>query len=385
MKQCTNCGAWAQPNDQFCLQCGAPMRDTTSPIARAKKICGSPLMLVATILFTLYFLITVASIVMTWINNPLVTIMQMNSLLMQIGMEGIGYGDVEFFVILIGLFQVLGLIVPSLSVLGLWLFYGACKKKPAEAPAKTAGLSLLKVGPVLSLIGGFAGAILCGLLALLFFIAAIGTGETDVLIAAILALVGCLVFVFVIVYYFAVLRTIGAVQYAVRHGKRDKKVSMMVIVLNFLITLYNLAIIALNVIAMNFLGAASLLCYTAAIVLLLVSTLMYRAKVQKTLEPAVLKAEDVPVYAAPQPQYQAPAPVYAAPQQPAYQPPQYVQQPQQQYGQYNQQNAYNPYNPQPQYQPQQPAYEPQYQEPVQQPDVYAPADEPQAGPEISEN
>lgn len=384
MKQCTNCGAWAQPNDQFCLQCGTMLRDTTSPIARVKKVCGSPLLLVAAILFTMYLLINIASIVMSWINSPMAMLWQVNSLLNQMDIPGIEYADMEFFMILIGLFQVLGLIVPILSASGLWAFFIACKKKPDEAPVKTGGLSMLKVGPILSLIGGFAGAIICGLLMVLFFIAALGTGETEVLIAAIVMLIICVVFVLMIVYYFAVLRTIGAVQYAARHGKRDKKVSMMVIILNFLFTLYNLAMVALNVFAMNFIGAASLLCYTVAIVLLLVSTLMYRAKVQNTLEPAVMRAEDIPVYAAPQPQYQAPAPVYAAPQQPAYQPPQYVQQPQPQYTQYNPQNTYNQYNAQPQYQPyQEPVQEPVYEQ--SQPDIYTPADEPQAGPEITEN
>ena len=392
MKQCTSCGAWAQPNDQFCLQCGAMLRDTTSPIARVKKACGSPLLLVASILFTLYLLINITSIVLSWINNPMSSLYAINALFYQAGMgELIAYSDMEFFTILIGLFQVLGLIVPVLMTAGLWAFYIACKKKPAEAPAKTAGLTMLKVGPVLSLIGAFAGAFFSGLFAVLFFFGALSTSETEVLIVAIATLIVCVVFVLMIVYYFAVLRTIGAVQYAIRHGKRDKKISMMVIILNFFFTLYNLGVVALNVIGMNYLGAASLLCYTVSIVLLLVSTLMYRAKAQKMLEPAVMSAEDVPVYTAPQPQpqYQAPAPVYAAPTQPAYQPPQYTQQPgyqpQQNYNPYNQQNTYNPYNPQPQVQPTQEfAFEPPVLEP-QQPEIYTPGDELPAGPEITDN
>ena len=55
MKQCSACKAWNRPESVYCAECGAPLpaeREKQEPFyVKVKRICGSPVFLVAILLF----------------------------------------------------------------------------------------------------------------------------------------------------------------------------------------------------------------------------------------------------------------------------------------------------------------------------------------------
>ena len=75
MKQCAVCGAWNQPGDLYCQNCGELLpqerSDAKEPLfVRVKRACGSPVFLVAVVLYSVYTLVTIGMTIFEWIQNP---------------------------------------------------------------------------------------------------------------------------------------------------------------------------------------------------------------------------------------------------------------------------------------------------------------------------
>ena len=75
MRQCAVCGAWNQPGDVYCQNCGELMPQERSAVkeplfVRVKRACGSPIFLVAVVLYSVYTLVTIGMTIFEWIQNP---------------------------------------------------------------------------------------------------------------------------------------------------------------------------------------------------------------------------------------------------------------------------------------------------------------------------
>ena len=130
--------------------------------------------------------------------------------------------------------------LPSLLIiLGLWLTIGSASKKNTDRMS-TAGLTIIKVIMIISfvaVIAAFAAAIVLIVIALLFGADALGfSSENAASIAlaliSVLILVG--IFVFVIIYYVQIIKTIGAAKSVASLGRPSRRISGFVGVMQFI-------------------------------------------------------------------------------------------------------------------------------------------------------
>lgn len=135
---------------------------------------------------------------------------------------------------------IIGMIPSILIALGMWLIFVSAKK--AAVPSSTAGYSILQVLNIISMV------LMCiaTLVLIIFGIIALvglnslsgyygsGSSSGTMAIAAIALLVSIVIMVFVIIYYAKLAAIYGISKDVLRYSRSSKKVSMFVIVINFI-------------------------------------------------------------------------------------------------------------------------------------------------------
>ena len=369
MRQCAVCGAWNQPGDVYCQNCGELMPQERSAVkeplfVRVKRACGSPIFLVAVVLYSVYTLVTIGMTIFEWIQNPNGTWVLMQYFAQQMKLRDLAtlIGEYTTAVLVItALVQFITLLPRLLAMIGFWMFYAACKRQ-GDAPVRTSGLSFVKVSPILNLICVSFGILFSAIGVVGAFIAMIATGEEIVVISFVVMLILLAATILSLIYYIGVLRTISAVRTASSTGAFGGRISMFVVVWNFILAAGRVITVAFGFYANRMLNVHTLADLISGLsvglfyVLISAALLIYRSKVESELMPAMPVVPVIPV------------PQYAQ----AYRQPQYgAQPPQQTYGQpqYGAQPPQQTYS-QPQYgaQPAQQTYsQPQYgAQPVQQ-------------------
>lgn len=390
-----------------------PQQQTRKNIA-LKKSFGGGLYLIAVILNTLILVLSIVSIFAPAASLEMI-LQQFGS---QFGLsqseinEAIGMMSNFYWIIRAS--AITACILPALSVLGMWLIWGNSKKE--DLPVGTAGFTILKILVILDLIG----VCMIGIVILIAMIPAIVGGSaldqyldinvsaTALIILFFVIMIAALVLV--IIYYAKLLGIYTAAKDIGRLGVTSAKVSMFVIVINFLGLIFQLISIAVSLLTLDFLGAGSNLFGLLAVLFETIVFIKFRNAIEEQKAanpPAVQQPVNNPYqpYQSPvqqqynnynaqmqaqqamQQQSQPYAHPYPAPQQPyGYQQNQYQQRPYQQQQQAFQQ--YNNYNAQAQAQQQmqqqaQQAYQQQSFQPQQtfqqaQSQPQAPSFQPQA-------
>ncbi len=237
-----------------------PQQQSRQNIA-LKKSFGSGLYLFVAILNTLVLALAVVNIFMPAASLEL--------LLQQLGPQlGLSSSDINDFLrtfgdlsILMRISNITACILPAISVLAMWLIWGNSKKD--TLPVGTAGFTILKVLVILDLIG----VCLIGIVVLIAMIPAIVGGSAldqvlDIEVSATVLIILLFVIliaalVLVIIYYAKLLGIYTAAKDVGRIGVTTAKVSMFVVVINFLSLIFQLVSIAGSLLTLNFLGAGS--------------------------------------------------------------------------------------------------------------------------------
>ena len=272
---------------------------------------------------------------------------------------------------------IIGMIPSILIALGMWLLYSSAKK--AQAPASTAGYSILQVMNVISLV---LMCILTLIIVIFGIIALVGLNSLSgyygssssgtMAVAAIALLVSIVIMIFVIIYFAKLAAIYGISKDVLRYNRSSKKISMFVIVINFIglfFTAISTVASLVSASAMMFLPGSyvlmTILSAVAAFAASLFQTLTFvRARQEFSaltenkgaagyqsynFETGAYNTGSFNTGAIPQTGYQQPNPSYQA--RPAQQPYQQYQQPAQQ-PQYQQRPAQAPYQAQQPYQQQ---------------------------------
>ena len=172
----------------------APVQRKSGPVVDAvKKVCGSPLFLIATIAVTV-------AVIFDFIGfaNLMVEFDDFNYL----------FRVTDAFGSVIGIYAVVNIIAGILSVAGLWVAFGSAK---SSAPGmKTAGLSLLKAVAIIRLV----------LMSITFFVIEVLCISTDMSFRNVFgfssdeiiafAVIFAILFIFIIIYYAKAISALGA-------------------------------------------------------------------------------------------------------------------------------------------------------------------------------
>lgn len=137
---------------------------------------------------------------------------------------------------------IIGMIPTILICLGMWLIFVSAKK--ATVPASTAGYSILQVMNIISVVLMCLSTLLIVIVGIIGLVA-VGryssyysyfgySGPSPTLILAIVLLLGILIMVFAIIYYVKVAAVYGISKDILRYNRSSRKVSMFVIVINFI-------------------------------------------------------------------------------------------------------------------------------------------------------
>ena len=380
MKNCSVCGAQNQDDDFYCQRCGSSLysgNQNTSSMQRTdwketfRRYVGSPLLLVATLVYGLYVLINVGIQIYNWVLMPDAMVTVIYQFSYSFGMTDLCSWLVQNTEMAnaVALVITLATMLPQfLIVAGLLAFYVSCKKEGEQI--KTGGLSILNVVVIIMLCFTILALVLLLLLFLLMLIVvAVEESAWTFIVALIIMLVGLTAMLF---YEIGLLRTISSIRTAASTGTRAGSASMFVVVWNFImaacLTVIVLALTLQGYYQLEVLSLASAITNILSIVFYVLVSLVLLSY-RRNVEP-VLKV-NVPTMV--QPQYRAPVPQYQRPVQPQYQQPvqpQYQQPVQPQYQQPVQPQYQQPV--QPQYQ--QPV-QPQYQQPA--PTQYQTSTQPQ--------
>lgn len=331
MKQCTTCGAWISESDISCPRCKKALYDTTSPTVYTKRIGRSGLLLSAAILFSIYVALETFSIVTDYFfNNMIDKVRRLHELLSYLEItDALAFITAEEWRMVMPVWsgcRLLGMILPVLTMCGLWLFYNACRRGAPDALPKAGGLALLKISPIVKWVGCLIGIILCTAGGMASLVCVFMFENPALLMLTSAAWLLAIAFALMLVYYRGVWNTVSVIREAAGGRVPKKNASMYMIVWNFILIVFTFLKDAFNIFSYVSLSTLGLFCQMIAILLLTIALLRYRSK-RARAERA--KAAPNPAFYA-QPVYQQPQyvslqpPVYNAPQQPAYPPPQYI-------------------------------------------------------------
>lgn len=314
MKQCAVCGAWNQPGDVYCQNCGELLPQERAAVkeplfVRVKRACGSPVFLAAVILYSVYTFVTIGITIFEWIQNPNGTWVLMQYFAQQMELRDLAtlIGEYTTAVLVItALVQFITLLPRLLAMIGFWMFYAACKRR-GDAPVHTSGLSFVKVSPILNLICVSFGILFAAIGIIGTFIAMIATGEEIVVISFVVMLILLAATILSLIYYIGVLRTISAVRTASSTGVLGGHISMFVVVWNFVLAAGSIITVVLSFYANRMLNVYTLTDLISGLsvglfyILISAALLVYRSKIESELMPAMPAVPVIPV-----PQYTQP-------------------------------------------------------------------------------
>ena len=223
-------GAYSQNNVQ---------QGPTPGLKALKNSFGSTFYLIAAIAFTLTIVLSLVQsfVPSASIIGTVITYLQQYAAMLGMPLDDINVASLFSGTNIAG--TIIGMIPSILIALGMWLIYASAKK--AEIPASTAGYSILQViniiclvlvciCTVLVVIGGIIA--LVGLNSLGSYYGSSGSGTMAV--AAVVLLVAIIVMVLVIIYYAKLAGIYGISKDVLRYNRSSKKISMFVIVINFI-------------------------------------------------------------------------------------------------------------------------------------------------------
>ncbi|MBO5796813.1 MAG: zinc-ribbon domain-containing protein, partial [Clostridia bacterium] len=339
---CPNCQTQNPDGVGFCGRCGTPLTAPAAPaqsayqppvnaqpapvspaVAAVKKVCASPLTLIAAITFTL-----------SWLMG-LITILAEPYALVAMIFESLTELDMPITSILEMLVRIEDYLVPGYLILsiptlfiifGLWVAYtgNLSRQNPA---GRTGGLGLIKAGVIIQMVVALAGLAFGSFLAIGGGITVASSRYTQEMAPVWIAIgvVLLLALVFALIFFIGALKSLTAARVALKTGQVVKKASAFVAVMCFLSALSSLSPLAMLGEDMEITILLSTLCSVVSSLMFGVLIFIYRGK---TAPYRVAFAQ--PVYAQPmyqQPAYQQPAyqpayqqPVYQQAAQPAYQP-----------------------------------------------------------------
>ena len=337
---CPNCQTQNPDGVGFCGRCGTPLTAPAAPAAPAygqpapapvspamaavKKLCASPMVLIAAILFTVNFFLGLVNVITQ--SDELGYAYA--AILYEMGLSGTGLADMLRDVVdLIIPIYLIGSIPTIFVLIGLWITYTGNLNRQSPL-GSTGGLGLIKAGMIIEMI------VMC----LVMGLASIGTigggiALTDSYYSRDEApyLIGMgfgflLVLVFAIVYYVLILKSLTAAKVTLKTGKVVKRASAFVGVMCFITAAFNALSLLMNMEDMGALNLVVSLCSVTAAVLFGILIFSYRSKTAPFVVVYAQPAYAQPMYQQPvyQPPYQQPVyqqPTYAQPTQPVYQPP----------------------------------------------------------------
>ena len=338
---CPECGRANPDTNSWCSICGSDLRNAqpqtiapvgpstpvapgNSPRLALKKVASSPVFLIAAILTALTPILALLFTATGGYTDTFRSVLEMY--------RAMGLGDVVKEIepildqtygtsMLLG--QVVGMLPTVLMVLALFLIFGSAKSSDGTRPMSTAGLTILQVMMIISLVSVGLAALLCVLLLIVLLIVAANlTGEAAsalIVVAAVLFVLMAAIIAFSIFYYVGIIRSIRAAKDVCELGRTDRKPSMFVAVIGFISGGSN-AISGLSSIASVAFAPAvifnvlSVLSSAAAMILFSVCLIQFRS--------ALASAQTAPL--APTPYGPYPTNPYMAgylpPQQPQWQP-----------------------------------------------------------------
>ena len=271
MKFCPNCGQQLEDADVFCPNCGqnteavqehvqpepqftpapqpqplyqapqpAPQFYTppssnetglNQPILALKRTATSAPFIIGTILFTVS---AILSVIMSIVASPSLYYLILDFL----NAQGVNVSFVSLNTASSVVSAVISSIPTFLIILGLWLTVGAGGNKNNDRMS-TAGLTIIKVIKIISLIGVcicFGIGIIAGIIGLIALGVNGGRYSGPGLVAAVICfLIFIAVFVFVLIFYIKVLKTIGSAKKVASTGMPNNKASGFVAVILFII------------------------------------------------------------------------------------------------------------------------------------------------------
>ena len=268
-------------------------RPLTSVHKALKALASSPLFLIGTIFVSLGFLLSIISAFLptdyTWIFSMLPQeayyALELDDLQYQLFMLQRGSMLSNFLMMLPGL------ILSALSVAALWITF-ASGKNHSDPYLKTSGFSILKVLQILGIVGYALLALLLVILLVIVLVAAASVsgsyagdavgavmGMLAVILLALLAVIALL-----IVYSAKVIGSLNAAKHAVETGVFQKKASMFVAVLGFIMAGYTLIDLYGTFVFRGWLAMLSGICTAGAQIVFGICIINYNRKVREMTE-----------------------------------------------------------------------------------------------------
>ena len=268
-------------------------RPLTSVHKALKALASSPLFLIGTIFVSLGFLLSIISAFLptdyTWIFSMLPQeayyALELDDLQYQLFMLQRGSMLSNFLMMLPGL------ILSALSVAALWITF-ASGKNHSDPYLKTSGFSILKVLQILGIVGYALLALLLVILLVIVLVAAVSVsgsyagdavgavmGMLAVILLALLAVIALL-----IVYSAKVIGSLNAAKHAVETGVFQKKASMFVAVLGFIMAGYTLIDLYGTFVFRGWLAMLSGICTAGAQIIFGICIINYNRKVREMTE-----------------------------------------------------------------------------------------------------
>lgn len=271
-----------------------PQARPLTPVHKAlKALASSPLFLIGTIFVSLGFLLSIISAFIptdyTWIFSMLPQeayyALELDDLQYQLFMLQRGSMLSNFLMMLPGL------ILSALSVAALWITF-ASGKNHSDPYLKTSGFSILKVLQILGIVGYALLALLLVILLVIVLVAAASVsgsyagdavgavmGMLAVILLALLAVIALL-----IVYSAKVIGSLNAAKHAVETGVFQKKASMFVAVLGFIMAGYTLIDLYGTFVFRGWLAMLSGICTAGAQIIFGICIINYNRKVREMTE-----------------------------------------------------------------------------------------------------
>lgn len=268
-------------------------RPLTSVHKALKALASSPLFLIGTIFVSLGFLLSIISAFLptdyTWIFSMLPQeayyALELDDLQYQLFMLQRGSMLSNFLMMLPGL------ILSALSVAALWITF-ASGKNHSDPYLKTSGFSILKVLQILGIVGYALLALLLVILLVIVLVAAASVsgsyagdavgavmGMLAVILLALLAVIALL-----IVYSAKVIGSLNAAKHAVETGVFQKKASMFVAVIGFIMAGYTLIDLYGTFVFRGWLAMLSGICTAGAQIVFGICIINYNRKVREMTE-----------------------------------------------------------------------------------------------------
>lgn len=330
MKTCANCGTSNEDASLFCQSCGTALESAPQPesaqstpyaapaytspqqpaqstaVSVLKGTGASPLFLVAIILFSAMILFQLINAFAVQTSVSFADNFLDDFIYSEYGSDFYTYEsdleDLEGALNAFGGFSVagtiIGLIPNILIAIGMWMFYGASRSSLGDRIA-TGGLTMVKVISIIQLVLACIGFALAEIMLVLVITASnlipwdeimseftydynlnIAGILTPIIIAGIVVV--AIVAVLYILYMVKIIKTIGVVSYTASAGQASAKISMYLIVMNFI----GAGCAFLSGISINPLTFLTNGCLAGFLVIISIGLLQYRTKMQALVSPS---------------------------------------------------------------------------------------------------